>query len=174
MKAKSSKWSFRGSTPVHAEPGKTAGAAVQAALQCTPGLDLSAFSDAGAVALRASDGLSQALDAIHRDGFRFTVIDATHAALVKAVRKSPVVMEAPWPLAWRIVQPNGFVLPSTEDGFGERRCVCIVGYDATRQAFRILESRGQGWGQVGRAWVHENDLLSVAESLVSLSHRGTP
>lgn len=170
MKARLSKWAFRGARPVHAEPGKTAGAAVQAALECTPGLDLSEFSDAAS--LRAADGLSQALDAIYSAGFRFTVVDATLAALVKAARKSPVVMEASWPHAWETVQSNGFVLSSTEAGFGERRCVCIVGYDSARQAFRILESRGQGWGQLGRAWVPEADLVSVTASFVTISQRG--
>lgn len=172
MKARLSKWAFRGASPVHAEPGKTAGAAVQAALQCTPGLDLSGFSDAGAVALRQADTLESAIAVLQREGFHARVVIGEHADLAKTARKSPVVMEAPWPHAWETVQSNGFVVSSTEAGFGERRCVCIVGYDSTRQAFRILESRGQGWGQLGRAWVPEQDLVSIAESLVRVERRG--
>lgn len=37
----------------------------------------------------------------------------------------------------------------------------IVQYSNTKQAYRMVNSWGKGWGASGRAWVHQSDLASL-------------
>lgn len=51
---------------------------------------------------------------------------------------------------------SGFIRPTgpVSGGHAWR----IVGYSKARHAFRLVNSWGKGWGQNGRAWIHEDDL----------------
>lgn len=47
------------------------------------------------------------------------------------------------------------------DGPRQVRSIIILGYSRARRAYRVLETRGVGWGQVGRAWIAADDLKAL-------------
>ena len=79
----------------------------------------------------------------------------------------PIVVGTPW--LGSMMQPNaeGYIMAA---GKSEgRHAYVIVGFDQERQAFRLLNSWGPSWGQLGRAWVRVKDLqllLSHGEACV--------
>ena len=71
----------------------------------------------------------------------------------------PVLLTARWSAGMLAPDRNGFVLPRGR--IMGRHTVVIVGYDTTRAAFRLLNSFGKSWGQLGRAWVAAADLQAL-------------
>lgn len=51
---------------------------------------------------------------------------------------------------------KGFIKPGGQVSGGH--AWRIVGFSTTRHAFRLVNSWSKGWGQYGRAWIHEDDL----------------
>ena len=68
----------------------------------------------------------------------------------------PAIVGLPWLDA--MMQPNaeGYIMAAGKRV--GRHCVVIVGYDQERDAFRLLNSWGSAWGQLGRAWIRRRDL----------------
>lgn len=85
-----------------------------------------------------------------------------------ALRVSPVVVETPWYYGMNETDWRGFIEVHGRERLRDSRwSYVIVGQDDRREAFRIMNSRGIGWGQLGRAWIRCAEmemLLSVPES----------
>ena len=86
------------------------------------------------------------------------VVDLREAILQGS---GPVIVGSPWYLGMQTPDPHGFIAPT-----GKRvgsHAYLVVGYDLRREAFRILNSWGPAWGQLGRAWVRAADLQTLLE-----------
>ncbi|HUS03022.1 MAG TPA: C1 family peptidase, partial [Chitinophagaceae bacterium] len=56
----------------------------------------------------------------------------------------------------------GFIWKSTSGIYYGRHAVAIVGFDDARQAFKIMNSWGTGWGDAGYSWIDYNFLKIVS------------
>lgn len=67
--------------------------------------------------------------------------------------RGPVVIGVNWYSS--MTQPTGDGMLYVEDGatIVGGHCVLLLGYSKPRDAFRLLNSWGPGWGQNGRAWL---------------------
>jgi hypothetical protein len=74
----------------------------------------------------------------------------SEAAIIEAINMGPLVAQTGWWDGFDIPDGKGFMRPA---GRQRRHAYAICGYSEPRQAFRIMNSRGQGWGQLGRAWI---------------------
>lgn len=71
----------------------------------------------------------------------------------------PVIAGLPWFAGMLRPDADGYIEP-----IGRRlggHAVLVVGYDAERDAFRLLNSWGSAWGQLGRAWMRHVDFQRV-------------
>lgn len=80
--------------------------------------------------------------------------------------RGPVVMGTDWYSSMFTPESfDGFLVP--EGAWAGGHAWLVVGFSATRQAFRMLNSWGPGWSSGGRAWIrmrHLHQLLSEPSS----------
>lgn len=87
----------------------------------------------------------------------------------------PIIVGSPWLDGMTQPDPDGYI-NATGKRVG-RHAYLVVGYDQERQAFRLLNSWGPAWGQLGRAWIRTRDLqllLSHGEACVPVIGRSHP
>ena len=97
-------------------------------------------------------------------------VDQLHAALLQGF--GPILVGSAWLAGMEQPDREGFIEASGRR-IG-RHCYLIVGYDQARRAFRLLNSWGAAWGQLGRAWIRPADLqllLDQGEACVPVMGR---
>ncbi len=95
----------------------------------------------------------------------------------QALRQSmPVVMGFFVTSAYEGITPERPVhgaVPEERSTVGH--CVAVIGYDDTQGAFRVKDSRGEGWGDAGQWWFPfeavESDLVNCAYALGRIEER---
>lgn len=89
---------------------------------------------------------------------------AWHAETVRdyVPRYGPVVTGTNWYTGMLETDSEGFVHVTGNDEGGH--CWVILGYSATRSAFRLKNSWGTAWGQHGRAWIHYDEYAHLLEN----------
>lgn len=81
----------------------------------------------------------------------------THRSLML---DGPLVCGIPWTYSMFFPDTFGFITPHGNEIGGH--AIIIIGYSHKRDAYRILNSWGIGWGQRGRAWIKRADFNSLA------------
>ena len=77
--------------------------------------------------------------------------------------RGPAVVGTLWLTGMMDTDAKGYVnLTGGEEG---GHAWLIVGYSATRKAYRALNSWGTEWGQDGRFWVRQDDMRALLEDL---------
>jgi hypothetical protein len=78
------------------------------------------------------------------------------------LQRGPVVLGTDWMLdMFYPEQHNGFIVPTGPVAGGH--AYLVVGYSASRAAFRIVNSWGPLWGVRGRAWLALSDLQTLID-----------
>jgi len=95
----------------------------------------------------------------HLQSYVWAFDDATVQKYV--LTQGPVVIGTTWYEGMMIPDENGFIRP-TGANLGGHACL-VVGFDNKRDAFRILNSWGPGWGQTGRAWLPKTALHKLMQ-----------
>lgn len=86
----------------------------------------------------------------------FTHTRTTYAALCM-LTGAPVSLGVPWFSSMFHVK-NGFVTVDPSSGLAGGHQVCLVGVDTGKQAVKVRNSWGSGWGDDGHAWLAWRDL----------------
>jgi hypothetical protein len=73
--------------------------------------------------------------------------------------KGPVIVGTNWYSDMFIPNLKGYVQPTGGQVGGH--AYLLAGYNSKTRAIRIVNSWGRGWGQQGRAWIHENDMANL-------------
>lgn len=67
-----------------------------------------------------------------------------------------VVVGTDWHEGMNRIDGQGYIHPTGQNIGGH--AYLLVGFSQDRNAFRIMNSWGRGWGQTGRAWISYNDM----------------
>lgn len=73
--------------------------------------------------------------------------------------RGPVVIGVEWTEGMLETDPKGYIEPTGPELGGH--CVMVCGYSHTRDAYRLVNSWGEGWGQRGRAWISADALSEL-------------
>lgn len=73
--------------------------------------------------------------------------------------RGPVVLGTMWYSGMMQPDANGWVFPQGNIVGGHAYLAC--GYSHVRNAFRCLNSWGNGWGQKGKFWLHKDELSQL-------------
>lgn len=84
---------------------------------------------------------------------------ADHLQQALAQGMGPILVGSPWMEGMLRPSLGGFIEPAGK--CVGRHVYLVVGYDEERGAFRILNSWGQAWGQLGRAWITGGHLQAL-------------
>lgn len=85
--------------------------------------------------------------------------DSIATAKAFILQNGPVVFGSNWMSGQMTPDSNNFIHATGSVVGGH--AYSVVGYSSRLSAFRILNSWGRGWGQVGRCWISEQDLASL-------------
>jgi hypothetical protein len=91
--------------------------------------------------------------------FQHTKCETTDDIRYALVFGIPVVIGAYLEPAFRA--HNGAGIYTWGGDKSDRHSMCIIGYDNTRQAFRVQNSWGEDWGDQGRFWVGYNEFVKL-------------
>ncbi len=61
----------------------------------------------------------------------------------------------------------GYIYSNTDGGFQGRHAVAVCGYDDSKNAFKIMNSWGTGWGEAGYSWIDYNFFGTVVSEAYS-------
>lgn len=73
--------------------------------------------------------------------------------------RGPVIFGTDWHTEMFVPDANGWLRPRGQVVGGH--AYVVIGFSRTRDAFRILNSWGKGWGQKGRAWLSRADAAAL-------------
>lgn len=73
----------------------------------------------------------------------------------------PVVMGTMWYHQMFTPDTEGFLHVDLNDHIAGGHAYLLNGYSNSRNAFRLTNSWGKGWGQAGRAWLRYDDLAKL-------------
>jgi hypothetical protein len=82
--------------------------------------------------------------------------------LAKALAVGPLVVESWWNAGFFEVDAHGWA--ASQDRATHWHAYALVGFDHQRDAFRVQNSLGPGWGHLGRAWIPSSWLLPRFEA----------
>lgn len=78
-----------------------------------------------------------------------------------ALQYGPVIVGSSWTRGMLDTDRDGLV--SSDGAVVGQHAYCLMAYSAEREQFRGINSRGVGWGQVGRFWLPYSDLDALAK-----------
>lgn len=82
-------------------------------------------------------------------------------ALQWLIQHGPLVVGTTWYNSMSTPDTRGYLVVDPASGVAGGHCYLVIGYSLERNAFRVVNSWGPGWGQHGRVWVWKPDLAKL-------------
>lgn len=108
----------------------------------------------------------RAVDREVKDDWRTPIVlDDVKGALARGV---PVIFAMPAPADFKAFRGDGIYARADKPDRAGYHAMAIVGYDEDRQALRVMNSWGLGWGDKGYAWIGYDTFRLLAGEAYSL------